>query len=68
MEKKYTAFWEFPVYDEWGDEMYSETDSEQFDDFNEAVEWLGGKDRDINYYCVVFINSTGRIAHMGCLP
>lgn len=65
--KKFTASWEYIVRDEDDNEMYCETDSEQFDDLLEAINWLGDKDNNSDYYCIVYRNDTGRIAHIGWL-
>lgn len=65
--KKYTAFWELPVFDDHDNEMYCERDEKQFDTLIEAITWLGDKDNNPSYYCIVYVNATGRIAHVGWL-
>lgn len=65
--KKFTAFWEHIILDEDDVEMYAEREEEQFDNLSDAVAWLGDKDNNPEYYCIVYINDTGRIAHVGWL-
>ena len=42
-------------------------DEKQFDTLIEAITWLGDKDNNPSYYCIVYVNATGRIAHVGWL-
>lgn len=66
--KKYTAYWEHIVLDDNDVEVFAETEDRQFDDLLEAIAWLGFRDTNPEYYCIVYINETGRIAHVGWLP
>ena len=66
--KKYTAYWEHIVLNEDDVEVFAETKDKQFDDLLEAIAWLGFRDTNPHYYCIIYANGTGRIVHTGWLP
>lgn len=64
MKKFYWAYWEVANEDR---DDYFQSMEKQFTSFKEALEWLGEKDFDPDYYCDI-IDETGRVIHTGWMP
>lgn len=60
----FTAYWEVVNEDR---EDYLDSGEKEFNTFTDAIEWLGAKDDDIDYYCVI-TDETGRVVHTGWMP
>lgn len=60
----YTAYWE--IVNDFRDD-YGETDSAEFETFEEALEWLGFRDAHSDYYCIIF-KADGQVVHTGWMP
>lgn len=60
----FTAYWEVVNEDRYD---YSNHMEACFNNFTAAINWLGTKDNDIDYYCVI-TDETGRVVHIGWMP
>lgn len=60
----FTAYWE--VVNEDRDDYLNSMEA-VFNNFTDAVNWLGDKDDNIDYYCVI-TDETGRVVHTGWMP
>lgn len=60
----FTAYWEVVNEDR---EDYLDCGEKEFNHFTDAIEWLGAKDDDIDYFCAI-TDKTGRVVHTGWMP
>ena len=60
----FTAYWEV-VNEDRND--YLNNMEAVFNNFTDAINWLGDKDDNIDYYCVI-TDETGRVVYTGWMP